>query len=175
MKLSIKWACISALAFSLFMSCEKAKDGAPGAPGAVGPQGPSGNSNVIFHTSAVNSWSSNSSRWYANLSAPELTSNTINSASVQVYLGLGNDVWRAIPTTQLNSFGNYYMGFVTAVNTVEVFWDYNNSGIGDNPNIFYGVVCQFKVVIIPSSAIKAYPNLDLKDYNAVKEIFKLKE
>jgi hypothetical protein len=102
---------------------------------------------------------------------PELTESTINTASVQVYFGKDNDTWLALPTTTVAST-NYFMGYSTSVNSVQVLWDYNGIGIGENPNAFFGITSLFKVVIIPP-ARKANPDLDLTNYKEVKKRFNL--
>jgi hypothetical protein len=143
--------------------CTKGKDGAPG---------PSGSSNV----SALNytpTWytSSSSTYWYANLSVPALTQSNINSAAVQVYFSTTSGVWVAVPFTQVAST-NYFMNFLTAVNTVEITWTYNG-GLGSDPNTYYGATVQAKVVVIPPAAMR--PNVNYRNYQEVKVAYNLKD
>ena len=146
-------------------SCKKGETGAPGKDG---------NTNVTSHTYTITSWDSNSVKWYTDLGVSELTSSNINSASVQVYFGTVSNNWVALPYTQVSST-NYFMGYITAINTVEITWVYNGGGIGSSPNSFYGTNTQFKVVIIPPAMIKANPDLDFKNYNEVKTRFSIKD
>lgn len=143
-------------------SCKKGKDGKPG------------NANVTAKTFSVPTWSSNSTRWYISLSVPEITSDNISSAAVQVYFSIDNSSWTALPNTVVAST-NYFMGYITAVSTVQVNWDYNGIGIGSSPNSFYSATSLFKVVVIPPAAIAANPDLDLNNYNKVKLKFNLED
>ena len=150
----------------ILLSCKKGKDGEPGKDGGA---------NVTSTVFSVSSWSSNSSRYYTLLSVPELTADNINTASVQVYFNVGDNAWKAMPFTQLAST-NYFMGHISAINSVQITWDYNGLGIGDDPNEFYGIsASKFKVVVIPPAILKQYPNVDLNNYNEVKETFHLKD
>lgn len=141
-------------------SCKKGKDGKPG------------NANVTAKTFSVPTWSSNSTRWYISLSVPEITSDNISSAAIQVYFSIDNANWTALPNTVVAST-NYFMGYITAVSTVQVNWDYNGIGIGSSPNSFYSATSLFKVVVIPPAAITANPDLDLNNYDKVKTTFNL--
>ncbi|MES2141103.1 MAG: hypothetical protein V4511_15460 [Bacteroidota bacterium] len=127
---------------------------------------------VTSKTYSVPTWSSSSTRWYTQLSVPELTSGNINTAAVQVYFGLDNTNWTALPNTVVSST-NYFMGYMTTVGTVQVNWDYNGIGIGSSPNTFYSATSLFKVVVIPPAAIVANPDLDLNNYNTVKAKFNI--
>jgi hypothetical protein len=156
---------LSVLLILVFNGCNKGKDGAPGKDGS---------SNVTARTFSVTSWSSNSSRYFAQLTVPELTSSNINSASVQVYYGTVANNWLAMPSTVVAST-NYFWSFLTTVNLIEVRWDYNGIGIGDDPNTYYGTTMNIKVVVVPPAQLKANPNVDWKDYQEVKERFDLKD
>lgn len=164
MKSKIKILILSVFVSLLISGCEKGDKGDPG---------PSGTTNVSAHTYSVLDWSSNSSCWFTNLTVSEITSDNINSISVQVYFGKGDGVWMALPTTVVAST-DYYMGYSTAVGIVQIQWYYNGVGIGNSPNTFFGFTSQYKIVLIPNAAKKANPNVDLKDYNAVKAAFDLK-
>jgi len=159
----------------LFNGCSK--DGADGAPGAQGPQGApgaNGVANIISHTYTVSTWNNNSSIWYQDLNFPEITPSNINTASVQVYFGNVADNWEAVPFTVVNSSGNYFMSDITYIGGVEIQWEYNGVGLGSNPNSLYSATSQFKVVVIPPALIQQHPDVNLKDYSAVKRAFNLK-
>ncbi len=151
----------------LFNSCKK---------NTAGPAGKDGSANVTSTVFNASSWTYSSPYYYINLNVPELTSSNINSAAVMVYFSKSNGSWIAIPYTQYNLPSNYFMGFSSTIGNVQVTWFYDSSlSSGSNPNIFYGVTINLKVVVIPPAMIKLYPNIDLKNYNEVKETFNLKD
>lgn len=161
-------ALVLTVSFSAFLlsSCEKGKDGDPGKPGKV---------NVSSHTYAVNKWSLNGSVWFANFPVSELTPKNNDSASVQVYFGVGNGTWQALPRVQVEGGNNYFMNYSTAKDTIQVQWVSNSILFkGDDPNSYYNTVSQFKVVVIPPVALKAKPDVDLRDYQAVKRAFEIR-
>jgi hypothetical protein len=165
MKATLRFSMVIFFAASILMinGCKKGADGAPGKDGSA---------NVKARTFPVSPWQSNSSRWYTQLSVPEITSDNINSAGIQVYIGTASNTWLAIPYTYMAST-NYFWGFVTTVNSVEVRWEYNGIGIGSDPNTIYGATVQVKVVIIPPAMIK--PNVNHQNYAEVKSAYKLKD
>lgn len=145
--------------------CKKGKDGEPGKDGS---------SNVTTRTFSVPTWSSNSSRWYTELSFPELTTDNINSASVQVYWSTVNGTWVAVPYTYIGTTNNYFMGFASMVNNIEIRWDCNSLvTIGSNPNSILGGTVQIKVVVIPPAQKKL--NINLSNYSEVKAAYNLKD
>jgi hypothetical protein len=152
-------------AMTLNNGCKKGKDGEPGKDGSA---------NVFSHTYSIPAWSSTSSYYYADLYFAELTSSNINTASVQVYFGTVSGEWTALPYTEYASV-NYWMKFTTTVNNIEIQWWHNTVTLGSNPVTYYGATSQFKVVVIPPSALQANSDLDLRNYNEVKERFKLKD
>lgn len=144
--------------------------------GEEGPAGKDGSSNVSATVFSVSTWGWTAPNYYVNLNVPEITSDNLSSAAIMVYFTKGNNTWTALPFTQYNTPSNYFMGFNTSVGHVQVTWIYDSSlSSGDNPNIYYGVTVQCKVVVIPKAAKEAHPNVDLNNYNEVKTIFKLKD
>lgn len=167
LKLGVFLCCSTVL---LFIGCEKGNDGEDGAPGK------NGSSNVESRTFSVSSWSYSSPFHYTNLSVPELTQQNINSAGVMVYFSTTGTDWVAVPYTQYNSPYNYFMGFNTSVGIVQITWVYDTSlSQGSDPTTYYGVNLLYKVVVVPPSAKILYPNIDYKNYSAVKETFHLKD
>lgn len=137
--------------------------------------GPAG-STVTARTFTVSSWTWSSPYYYVNLGVPELTSGNINDAAVMVYFKANSSAWSALPYTQYNSPANYYMGFNTNSNNVQVNWVYDSSfSSGDDPNDYYGTQVRCKVVVIPPAERKANPNIDLTDYEAVKKAYHLED
>lgn len=145
--------------------------------GPTGEKGDPGNTGVTSTTFMMNNWLWNTPYYYASLNVPALTTSNASSAAVMVYFNTdGGNNWNALPYTQYHSPYNYYMGFNTGVGLVQVTWVYDTSlSSGDNPNVYYGSTIRCKVVVIPPAAKRANPDLDIKDYEAVKKRFKLKE
>lgn len=151
---------------SLIQGCTKKGD--------VGPTGKDGSSNVSATVFQASSWSWSAPNYYINLNVPEITSENLTSAAIMVYFTKDNIKWTAVPFTQYNSTYNYFMGFNTSIGQVQVTWIYDTSlSSGDNPNVYYGVTVQYKVVVIPPAAKKANPNVDLSNYNEVKKAFNI--
>lgn len=165
MKAIHKLSLCSLIGLSLLFisSCKKGEKGDPGKDGKV---------NVTSQTFSTGSWSSNSSFWYKQLSCPDLTQDNINSAAVSVYWGTTANNWTALPYTYVSST-NYFMNFVTTVGNVEIRWYYNGIGIGDTPDQEFGKTVSFKVVIIPPGAKKANPDVDMNNYQEVKEAYNI--
>jgi hypothetical protein len=167
MKKTLQLSVISLFAIATMMtsSCKK-----------EGPAGPAGNANVSSTTFSVNTWSWNSPYYYANFSVPDLTSSNINSAAVLVYFSTTSGTWFAVPYTQYTSTYDYHMGFSNSIGNVQVTWIYDNSlSSGSDPNTYYGTSVRYKIVVIPPAERKANPNLNVRDYNAVKKAFNLKD
>lgn len=144
--------------------------------GETGPAGKEGSANISATVFSISSWAWTSPNYYKNLSVPEITTDNLSSAAIMVYFSKGNSTWTALPFTQYNSPSNYFMGFNTSVGNVQVTWIYDSSlSSGDNPNIYYGVNIQCKVVVIPKAARDAHPDVNLNNYNEVKEVFKIKD
>ena len=141
-----------------------------------GPAGPAGNANVTARTFSASSWAWSSPYYYANFSMPEINSTNINSAAIMVYFRANSGNWSALPYTQYNSPYNYYMGFNTSNGNVQVTWVYDTSfSSGDDPNVFYSITVQYKIVVIPPAERLANPNVNLLDYNAVKAAYHLED
>jgi len=181
MRRQLKAAALFLLAITLTTTgCKKGQDGAPGADGIAGTNGTDGadgNANVTAYTFTIPSssaWAYASPAWSTNLSLPVLTSANINTASVQVYFGTVADTWTAIPATFYGSTNNYLMGFITTIGNVKITWINNGVGAGSDPNTYFSTTSKFKVVVIPPGMITANPDLNLKNYEAVKTRFNLK-
>ena len=141
-----------------------------------GPQGPAGNANVTSTLFSASSWAWSSPNYYCDFTVPELTSSNINSAAVLVYFSTVSGIWIAVPYTQYTNAYDYHMAFNTRAGMVEVTWVYDSSlSSGSDPNAYYGVTVQYKVVVIPPSARLANPNIDYTNYNEVKTAFNLKD
>jgi hypothetical protein len=141
---------------ALFSSC--AKDGATGATGltgATGVTGATGNGNVYAISVPVTFWNDSTTYWCANIQDPYMTDTVQSSGAVQVFVSTDNAFsWLALPTTFISSPQNYLMNYSTQTGSIEITWQESNGQIGTSPGIFFGVTCQFKVVVIPSALRK---------------------
>jgi hypothetical protein len=167
MKKKLQTTGLLLLAFTtlLFNGCKK-----------EGPAGPAGNANVTATTFTISSWSWSSPYYYVNLTVPALTSANMNAAAVMVYIKATGTSWTAVPYTQYDTPDNYFMGFNTNTNNVQLTWIYDNAfSSGDDPNVVYGTQVRCKVVVIPPAERKANPNINLYDYEAVKKAYHLED
>jgi hypothetical protein len=169
MKKSLRVIATTFLTTSLIFigACKKGDTGSPGKDG---------NANVASHTFSTNSWLNNSSRYYQDYTIPELTSDNINTASVEVYFSTTANNWVALPYTYVSSPNNYFMGFISTINKVEVTWDCNSTfSSGSDPNNVFGTTVQIKIVVIPPAQRKAHPNVNHHNYTEVKAAYNLKD
>ena len=130
---------------------------------------------VKTHTYSVDTWYWSSPHHYVNLEVPELTASNIQTAGVLVYYSVQPDVWTSVPYTVYGTLHDYHMGFRYASGLVEVNWMYDGTSSGDDPNTYYSTIVKCKVVIVPSSARMANPNLDWNSYEDVCNRFGLVE
>ena len=162
---------ISGIVLFLINGCSK-----DGATGPQGPIGKDGKTNVITANFTMGSWLYKSPYYYENLYVPELTTQNIDSALVMVYFSTISSNWLALPYTQYNSPSDYYMGFVTSSDTVQVTWVYDGSlSSGKDPNTYYQTTVKCKVVVIPPNERRAHPNVNHHDYAEVKAAYNLKD
>jgi hypothetical protein len=151
----------------LFSACKK------GDTGPAGPAGPAGTVSVTTTTYTVSTWT-NSSIWYTDLNVPALTSSVQATGAVEVFLSVNNGTtWTALPYTYVGSTVDYFMGFATNANQVEIQWTYNGVGSGSSPNSVLGATCQFKIVVVPSSMRKA--GVNYHNYSEIKNAYNLKD
>ena len=153
---------VFALTALTFGACTKAKDGAPGA------QGPEGNANVVGTNTVTipsSSWAANGTTWTTGITAAGITQDVVNKGSVQVFIQYGTEWWALPDLTGINStsFG-FSLGHVALINANSDFSQATNPGTQT-----------FRIVIITSRAMTTHPNVDLKNYNAVKNAFNLKD
>ncbi|MBQ4820170.1 hypothetical protein [Aquimarina sp. MMG016] len=177
MKTTVKFLTYLMMIFTLVItstSCD-GEDGANGIDGVEGPQGPAGqdgNANVIaspwFQSSSwVNSGSPSA---YFDRSAPEVTQEIIDNGVVIAYTKLAGDsnYTRPLPATTLDRF--FWNFFITEPENIRfTAFTLDGSNISPSSNN------QFRYVIIPSSELLNRSSIDLNDYNAVKEFYKLKD
>ncbi|MFY9307609.1 MAG: hypothetical protein WAQ28_01035 [Bacteroidia bacterium] len=161
-----------ALAGLMFDACTKAKDGAPGAQGPAGVNGTNGtdgidgNANVIgTNTVTISSWTANGASWTANMTAAGITSDVVNTGTVQVFIQYGSSWW-ALP--DINGVNSTSYGF--SVGTISLLNSNSDGSTPPNPGAQV-----FRAVIIPSQAMITNPNVDYKNYEAIKTAFNLED
>lgn len=130
---------------------------------------------VKSHTFTVTAWNWSPPHHYVNLAVPEITSSNIETAGVMVYYSTQPNTWTSVPYTVYGTVHNYYMGFRYTPGLVEVTWLYDGLGSGDDPNTYYNTNVKCKVVIVPSSARKANPDINWDNYEDVRQRFGLNE
>jgi hypothetical protein len=150
-------------------SCTKeGKEGPPGPAGTNGTNGTNGNANVIgTNTVTLNSgdWSATGAGWYVTLTASGITQDVVDKGIVQVFIQYGTEWWSLPDLSGINStqFG-FGLGYVQLLNYNSDYSQATNPGTKT-----------FRIVIIPSSARLANPNIDYTNYNEVKRAFNLKD
>ncbi len=153
---------IAVISLALTTSCAKKGDTGP-----AGAQGPAGNANVISSTITVNgtNWSLSGSEWDYSYTTSSMTQNNVDKAAVMCYLSVGSGNWAALPFTVTDR----EFAFVYSLNSISfaVLSASGSTGIS-NPGTLV-----FKYVIIPPAMIK--PNINLHNYNEVKQAYNLKD
>lgn len=156
------------LSIALLSSC--AKDG------DVGPAGKDGNANVTSVTLTASSWNwSTADYWrYNNWTGVSiLTSEVCNTGAVMLYQTSGG-VNIQLPITQTTSTGSTveHDWYTYAVGGVSIYVE--NADFSD-PISQLPIPTTYKLVCIPSKAMLAHPEVDLKNYEQVKAVFNLKD
>jgi hypothetical protein len=130
---------------------------------------------VSSHTYSVSSWYWSAPHHYVDLGVEELTSSNLNSAGVMVYYSVSSGTWISVPYTVYGTVHDYHMGFHYAAGTVRVTWLYDGPSSGSDPNSYYSATVKCKVVVIPSSARLAHPDVDWNNYEEVRQRFHLND
>ena len=134
----------------------------------TGPAGPAGNANVKTYTYSVTNgdWIPDSvnRKWSADNMFPSSVDFT---GAVLLYVQDGSN-WAALP--RVDNSVSFEYGFDLSTKIMEVqASDAKAAVMISNPGPM-----TFKMVTIPVVARQANPNIDLKNYNAVKAAFRLK-
>jgi hypothetical protein len=134
----------------------------------TGPQGPAGrdgNANVLgSNPVAITQWTqtAGTNYWIASLADADITTNVVNTGLVEVYHQYGTE-WSPLPDIigTTSYVFNFYAG------GVDIYYQESDGLLPTNPGSQ-----TFRLVIIPSSARKANPNTNWKDYNATMAALK---
>ncbi|MHB8261707.1 MAG: collagen-like triple helix repeat-containing protein [Bacteroidia bacterium] len=147
--------------------------GATGQQGAPGTNGTNGVSGVTYTAlPAATTWTWSPTYYYTEatytISPTILTQAVVDSGAVMLYEQTGT-LWRAMP----------YMISATALVTENVRYDYTFGSIliiesYSNDSMITGSIGNLKLVCISAGARLANPNLDLNNFEAVKNAFHIK-
>lgn len=135
-----------------------------------GPQGPPGNANVVSSTITSSSWEYSNPSWSITFTYPAITQDIIDKGAVLVYLKVGQG-YNQLPVTiyQSSSYSSS-LEVASFVGGVKVFWTDSDLTQPNNPG-----QQSFKVVVIAASGLAQNPNIDFKNYEAVKQAFHLND
>jgi hypothetical protein len=144
--------------------------GSTGATGATGQKGDTGSSNVVAQTFTANAWTYTSPNWYENFTVTALTSEIVSGGAVEVYLSGNSGVdWYALPYTVYGSIANYICGFSFGLNSVQVTWIYNFTGMGQSPSQYYGSTL-INVICISPAVVKRHSKINWKNPSEVQTL-----
>ena len=152
----------------LFTNC--AKDGATGPAGPAGPAGANGNANVVSSTITSSNWTYNSPSWEITFTYPAITQDIIDKGAVLVYLKNGTAYTQLPLTFYQSSSYSTSLEVSNFLGGVKIFWTDSDLTQPINPGSW-----TFKIVVIAASGKMANPNVNYKDYNAVKQAFNLQD
>jgi hypothetical protein len=154
---NFKFFMIATLFAVTFSSCKKAvKDHEENFPHA----------HVNSMTTTVSNWSGGNSMYQSTVSVSFITTEIHNTGVVMCYMQDGNE-WIALPITlSTGSWIEHYI-FTSQVGAVN-FIVYDDDGLTQNP----GAVT-FKIVAISSTGLAQNPDLNVLDYEQVKEVFEI--
>jgi len=149
--------------------------GPAGPQGSSGPQGTTGNANVntIIENIASGNWVLSGNTYYVDITVSEINSDIINTGAVSIFMESTTQtgIWLNMPWIEYGSatyFSTYNYNY--GLGGVRIFKSDSDLTAPSNPG-----VRKFKIVVIASSGIAQNPDVDLKDYNAVKVAFNLKD
>jgi hypothetical protein len=161
--------------FSCTKEGKQGETGPAGANGINGTNGTDGNANVKSYTINVASgnWTLSGNTYYFDASISGITSDIINSGSVQIFMEstTSTGVWLTMPWIEyINSSTFSTYNFNHSLGGVRIFKTDSDITPPSNPG-----VRKFKVIVISSSARISNPNIDYNNYYEVKGAFNLKD
>jgi len=144
------------------------------------PKGDYGNANISSSTTVtLNSWASDfddgiNYSFSSIVTWSSITQDIKDKGIVMVYANDGSGSWIALPYT--DGGDDYYsnsLNFSFKVGSVTIITNGFDDTGSPNPSDYNGLVV--RIVAISTASRKANPNVDLKNYNAVKEAFNIKD
>ena len=136
--------------------------------GPEGPPGLNGNANVFATTVTSSAWLFNNPSWALPIPDPNITPDIIDFGAVLVYISFGNGYTQLPLTIYTNPAYSSTIEVSSYVGGVTIFWTDSDLAQPSNPGLR-----TFKIVKIAGSLLKANPDLDLTNYEAVKSRFNL--
>lgn len=173
------------MATATFTSCKKGDVGPQGPQGEQGPKGDKGDkgaagtANVFsktFASSAI-TWTNfteySTNYKIADLSIPQITSAIATGGAVFVYAGffLSGQTWTALPASWLELGVTKYFSFGVKTGGVRLRYSLSNNSVPAAPAI------SIKVVFMTATTVSLakQKNIDLANYAAVKDAFRLND
>ncbi len=162
MKKFVFFLFLSGMGMLIFNACK--------VEGPPGPDGKDGNANVKTMNITIESskWSGGYSGYDALVDCPIITQSVIDSGAVMCYLKV-DDMSLALPVSVWNESYTTHWFFASQLKQI-LFLTQDDDNYTLRPD-----KVTIKVVAIESSDLVQKANIDLKDYEAVKEAFHLKE
>ncbi len=153
--------------------------GCEGPTGPKGKDGVDGNANVVVARSQVTpgSWSAGSSGtlYFANVSAPNITSTIVSHGSVFVYSSSDNATWGLLPSTNPSSSSGdvFVIDYVYVVGSVQL----QSQRVVTNTAAYPNYTMYLKIVTIESAfeITNSMKGINWGNYNEVKQKFNLQD
>jgi hypothetical protein len=118
-------------------------------------------------TVGQNEWIGGGNGYEANKFVPIITSDIVSSGAVIIYIVEPSGAYVPLPMTYSNGTWVTHLLYSHSLGSVN-FISYDDDGLSPNPGAM-----TFKVVCISNNGLIQNPNIDLNDYEAVKEVFEL--
>jgi hypothetical protein len=120
-------------------------------------------------TVGQNEWSGDGDGYEANKFVPIITSDIASSGAVIIYLVEPSGAYLPLPMTYSNGIWVTHLLYTHGVGSVR-FISYDDDGLSPTPGTL-----TFKVICISNNGLIQNPNVDLNNYEAVKEAFELED
>lgn len=137
-----------------------------GPQGETGAQGPAGSSNVTVQNISISPGNWNTSNMY-NLYFNTSVSVPTTDACL-VYISTDNSVYRPLPSMAFYQNGDQFSFNYSSQYNLQITYYNPNGAAGKITHSLY-----FKIINIPPAGLIKKPDLDLNDYQSVKEAFNL--
>ena len=183
-KLNLFRSCLLLAVILVFAYCSKDGDTGPQGPagpagpagptGTQGPKGDTGTANVIYSswtdtanwkpdTVMVGSVVTDTLGYFANISAPKLTLNILNTGEIKVYVNLSDDPNFPLVFPLPYNNGSVFIDPVFFPNTIQL---YSNAELDGLP---------IRYILIPGKVPARMATVDWNNYDAVKKYLGLKD